>query len=238
MDIKKIIENKVEEIVKNGELEKQIENNVSKSVKSAIDSIFGSYSFKNEIEKKLKTEVDPILKNINLSAYKNIVHERAIQTIKSVVDGDLEEKAKETYKSIFMLQDKEIKISKLFEMIRQEFIDELDGGNYGEFFTLKWTEEDDGDSFHRIKIYFDKDPDEEKRNCEQYIYLSKYKDDNYEIYMLKTGHNIEIKDKLLLFKPHYLSDVERLLLNAYYNDLPIILDVDLDDIDNSLYDEN
>lgn len=234
MDIKEIIKNKTNELIESGKVEKMIEENIQSSIKKSIDSLFGGYQFQRDIEKKISEEIDPALKSIDLSAYKSMVHARAEQMIKSTLDADLAEKAVEQYKALFMLQDEEIKISEIFKLVRGDFISNSDDC-YEEYFTLIFDEEESG-SFNYLNIFFDKDPDKTNKECEYSFRLMKYGDDaEYTISRMDLDYHGEIKDKLMLFQPGYLSDFERVLLNAYYKKLPIIVDVYEDNIDTSLW---
>ena len=237
MNIENIVKNKTQNLIESGDIEKMVQENIEKSVKSAIGSLFGGYSFKSDIEKKLAEEIDPILKNIDLSAYKEVVHARAIQIIESTLDADLSEKAQEQYKKLFMIDDKEIKLSDIFEMVREYFTDDREC-SYGEYFTFIINEKDERDNFIWTEIYFDNESDQNKDDCDFFIQSLKHKDGNNRITRLKLDRFMQKQeDKLMLFRPGHLVDFERILLNMFLKDSNFIIDISEGDVNTALFDD-
>jgi hypothetical protein len=233
MNVEEIIKNKTQELIESGQIQSLIEEKIGKSVEKVIDSLFGGYSFQKDIEKKLSEEIDPLLKTIDLSAYKEIVHARAEQIIKSTLDSDLEKKASEQYNLLFCSDKKEIKLSEIIDLIIEEFRENSYDVDRECFTLVHELREERG--FYRLNIYFDKENEYEKDTCGYHFELLKYGEDgDYKISKLSMAYKDIVENRLMLFNPGYLNNFERLLLNAYLKKTKIIEDIDLDDVDTFL----
>lgn len=230
MDIKKLVEDQTTKLVESGELEKMVAENVEASIRKVIADKFGGYSFQRDLEKKLSEEIEPVLKEISFSGYRDVIIDRIKNILTGLIDSDLIDKVEKSYKDIFIPTGEPMKMSDFFNIVRKEYLDE-DGGSYEEYFSVDISDDEgESDTFRHITIKFDED--DSPRNHSNEFRMSSYKGEMFTIYNLKTEHLSYEKDNKALLKVKYLKTFERVLLNAYVNEQPIIFDID-DDIDKS-----
>lgn len=241
MDIQKIINDKTEEILTSGEVEKLIQSNIEQSINGAIKDKFGGYYFKREIEDKLSEIIDPVLKEVSLDNYKDVIIGRINNILKGFLDSDLVDKVEKSYRDIFTGDTDDIKISRVFEIIREWFKSD-DQDSYGEHFSAEIAEGNSysGDSsFEHFTIRFDEEGDKGDYDDWDYeINLCVYKGQPSNISRLKTP-NLKYggKEQGVLLRARDLSHIERFLLNAFFSERKIIMDItDSGEIDTSKYD--
>jgi len=227
MNIKKIINDKIKELFEGNEIKEKIEESIEGAIKNTIKETFSGYSFERKIKEKLEKEIDPILESVDLSAYKNIIHARVEETIKGTLDSDLAEKALNQYNLLFGSNVDKIKLSTILKSIKENFIEDDYYDSFMDNFYIEFEHEYDG-SFERINIFFDREGGTGKNNADYKFRLSRYEDGDYSIYNMELDYRNSYKDKLALFRPGYLNDFERILMNAYHNGTKIEVDVDVD----------
>ena len=159
--------------------------------------------------------------------------EKMMQIINQTCKEDLCEKIENKFKDIFLCQTKEIKLSDIYKSFRKiacESVDESDKWNRcdeGWHYKLKESEYgwlecelDYEDKHHRyssdseISFVVRKEHEDKTRG-----WISR---------VLLGGHDINKK-----FEFKHLNDVEIMLVQAVMNKIPIIIDIDEDDVDNS-----
>lgn len=74
MDIKEIVENKMDEVVKSGKIEKLIENKIEKSIEKAIEEYFRSYGdFQKDLESVLQEKMKVNLDDMEIPEYNQLI---------------------------------------------------------------------------------------------------------------------------------------------------------------------
>ena len=219
MDIKKVINDKVEELVKDDGIEKLIGEAVEKTIIKAINDTFTGYSFEREIEKKLQVDID-------FASYKELMLKQMTSVIEEIKDNNLAKECEEKFKAVFT-KNEPFKMSEIFEQFREEHMEE-DAYETGEHFGL----EIDNDRDHFIHYYFSKDKKSSKYSYENQVDIHLHEDDKGEIYSLKIDGKDCSDGK---WKFINMSKHEQQLLNAYLQKTMIEVDVqDEYDIDTSL----
>lgn len=241
MDIQKIINDKTEEVLTSGEVEKLIQSNIEQSITGAIKDKFGGYYFKREIENKLSEIIDPALKEVSLDNYKDVILGRINNILKGFLDAELVDKVEKSYRDIFTGKTEDIKISEVFEIIRDWFKSD-DQDDYGEHFSVEISEGSRGSSdssFEHYTIRFDEESDKSDYYDWDYEFkLCIYKGQPSSISSLKTP-NLKYggKEEGVLLRARDLDSIERFLLNAFFSERKIIMDVtDSGEIDTTKFD--
>jgi len=235
MDILKIVNDKVSGMLEAGAVEtliaEAIENTITKEIKGA----FSGYEFRRDIEQKLKTEIDEMLKSISFESYRGVMINQMTTIVEEMQGEKFAELARCEFESIFG-KTEPLKLSKLFEMVREDYKDD-DGASYDEYFTLAINDKrEEGKYLHGwIHIYFDEDDEKSFYSCANEIALSINSNGDGEIKRLKID-GVEYSKKQFSFG--YLSDWEKALVNAYFTKTPLIVDVTDDGyVDKSKFDE-
>jgi hypothetical protein len=226
MDIKKVINDRVEELVKDNGIEKLIGDAVEKTIIKAINDTFTGYSFENDIEKKLKIEVDACLGDIDFASYKELMLKQMTSVIEEIKDNDLAKNCEEKFKAVFA-KNEPFKLSEIFEQFRKEQMEE-DACETEEYFGL----EIDKSSDYIIRYYFGESEESHKYKYKNCIAIHLREDDKGEIFSLKIDGKDCSEGK---WKFINMSKYEQQLLNAYLQKTMIDVDVqDEDDVDTSL----
>jgi len=235
MDILKIVNDKVTEMLDEGIVEKTIAETVENTITKEIKDAFSSYSFKRDIENKLKIEVDGVLESVSFESYRTVMLNQMTSIVEGMQGEKFAEMARLEFEALFGKTDP-LKLSELFEMVRENYKDE-EGGSYEEYFTLEINDDRREDKFLNgwIHIYFDEDDDKSKYSCANKISLMINCDGHGVIKRLKVS-GVDYDEKRFSFGQ--LSNWEKALVNAYFTKTPLIIDVTDDDyVDKSKFDE-
>lgn len=238
MDIQKIVNEKVEEIISSGEIVKRIEDDIEKSIIAAIDSKLSGYSFKNDLEKQLSESIDPALKGIDLSVYGELVKQRFQNIVNQVLDNDLSEKVDKFYSDLFTSSKEPIKLSEFLEVVKESYREDNEySGSY--YLSIEFNDE-----HNWWEIGFQEDEPYSKsyhHTCDNSITLSERSGkDNNNYWLLSVSIDkcgFSLSDKKISHIGS-TSKAERMLLNAYFNNVDIIMDVEsADEVETEWYND-
>lgn len=226
MDIKKVINDRVEELVKDNGIEKLIGEAVEKTIVKAINDTFTGYSFEREIEKKLQVEVDACLRDIDFVSYRELMLKQMTSVIEEIKDNDLAKDCEEKFKAVFS-KNEPFKLSEIFEQFREAHLEE-DAYETDEHFGLEIDNEHD----HFIRYYFGESEESNKYNYKNCIAIHLHEDDKGEIFSLEIDGKDCSDGKWRFIN---MSKYEQQLLNAYLQKTMIDVDVTYEDeVDTSL----
>lgn len=233
VNITEIVQNKIDSLAADQVIEKAITETFEKTIIKAVTDALDSYDLRKTIEKKVAVEVNGVVADLDFHSYNSFMCEKMMQIVNQTCKEDLCEKIEKKFKDIFLCQTEEIKLSDIFKRFKEiacENVDEsskydrvYDGWHYKlEESDYGWLdcELDYEDRHHRYKsdsaIAFTvhKNVNDKSKGWISSVYL-----DGYEI------------NKNLTFK--HLNDVEIMLVQAVMNKIPIVIDIDEDDVDNS-----
>lgn len=237
MDIKKIINEKMDSLIESKSVETFIEESIEKTILEAIKNYLKGCELKRLLEKKLAEEIQPALENINFKTYINLFEQNMIKILSSIVDKDIIEKTKKIQDELFGYSKEPIKLSKIFEEIQNEYAeknkeDRFPVENFQVFF-----EKNEQYGWYDIGFQFEEFPSYKsagnKIDYENNFTLSKNHDkETYSILCVNSENKKLFKDSITVDKLSHLRGFEKLLFNAYVNKREIILDVTYqDDID-------
>lgn len=162
-EIKEIVNNKIESMLQDGVIEKQITDAVEKNVLSAINSAIDHYEIKGIIKDKLQSEISTELKDLSFSTYTSKIIENVCTIINQEANRDLTDKVRAFYKDLFEEPKETITVQKIVD-------------KYVEYMTSK--KDDDYESI----------PDYAKITIEKQGYYSKYY--NVKLAVPTTEHSL------------------------------------------------
>ena len=237
IDIKSIINNKINEMDKNNEVQKCIEEGIQKAIIESVKDALDGYSIKKMIRDKMKEEISQNLESLDFSSYNSFIADK----IKSIVEGtckkDLCDKIEKTFNEIFVNKRENIKLSEIIEKYRDwicENVEEYEKYDLENFYV----DFNEDNNWHWITITLSKEKNNNYNYDDTEIKFTIHRDSNDETndkfnigWIGSLYINAEKIDEKI--KISNLSDIEQLLINLYYNNTPIIIDCNEGDIDNS-----
>ena len=234
IDISKIVADKLADMEQAGIIQKKIEETLEKTILAAVTSELESYSFRSLIANQLKSAVSGVAEQCGLAAYNGFIAEKCKFIAQELLVTDISEKLQKALDDIMLKKHENIKLSDIFQRYREwvcghtDESDKWDRRNfhcsleeddkgYVKWYTCTFADHPLGCGYGRRE-----DPDIKIRFCV-------CREDNVSSIsgVFLDGHYM--KDT---FKIGTLTDFEAFVLNLYYNDTPVILDVgDVDDSD-------
>lgn len=234
IDVSKIVQDKIDSLAKKGVIEKTITETFEKTITKAVTDSLDSYKLRTTIEEKFTQEVNKVVADLDFQSYNAFMCEKMMQIINETCREDLCEKIEKKFKDIFLCQTKEIKLSEIFKKYRKiacENVDELekyDRMDEGWHYKL---EEDE--KYGWIKCELDCEDIDHRYIGDSAIAFTIHRNMKdktigkiYTLYL--DGERIDKK-----FNFRRLNDVEIMLVQATMNEIPIIIDITGDDVDNS-----
>lgn len=234
IDVSKIVQDKIDSLAKEGVIEKTITETFEKTITKAVTDSLDSYKLRTTIEEKFTQEVNKVVADLDFQSYNAFMCEKMMQIINDICREDLCEKIEKKFKDIFLCQTKEIKLSEIFKKYRKIACENVDTSE-------KWERADDGwhfkleedEKFGWINCELDYEDHQHRYKSDNNIAFTIHIDhENKSIGKIYTvyidGNNIENK-----FNFGYLNDVEIMVIQAAMNEIPIIIDITEDDVDNS-----
>lgn len=239
IDINAIVNNKLKKMEENKQIEKLLEENIEKAITKGIEGALDSYSLKRQIEDKVEKQVSEVVKDIGFTGYNGFITEKIKQITEDVCRDDIADKIQKTFNELLVVKRENIKLSEIFEEYRDymcESTDEYEKYQLENF----WIDvnEDEEYKWLTFKMAKEKPSGYSYRNEENYIEFTihrKSKNEDEEDYKKGWLGTVYVGEKNLkdTLKLGNMSKVESLIANIYYNETPIIIDVECeDDIDN------
>ncbi len=226
LDINEIVQETIASMDHEGKIKELIEQKVSSTIEGVIADSFKEYSdFGRNLKKYVDEKLNIDFRAIGLEGY----HDHIIKTISSVISanlhGESEKRLKETLGKIIVEAPKQMKLSEIIKMAREQFEEEAsEEDNRWESMTCRV--DDRNDTFFRY-ISFDKKPDKSRHGCAYRIGLHKDRDSKKWTVFTMTIDN-ESMNKSLFIGPFY--NVEKILYQMHCANSEIIIDLDDDQI--------
>ncbi len=234
IDISKIVQEKIDELASEKMVEKAITETFEKTIIKAVESSLDSYDLKRTLEKKVTEEVNKVVADIDFKSYNTFMCEKMMQIINDTCKKDLCEKIEKKFKDIFICQTTEIKLSDIFKKYKEIACENVDESE-------KWDRADDGwyykfeedETYGWINVELDYNDGSHSYRTDSNIAFTihrSHEDDTkgkiYTVYL--DGYKLEDK-----FNFGYLNEVEIMIVQAAMNEIPIIIDIEENNIDNS-----
>ena len=240
VDVNKIAQEKIAAMEESGEIEKYIEDKLKNLILDSISSALDGYELRKLIKTKIEKEVAPCVNRLDFKAYNSFICEKFRQITEEYLKEDISKKISDTFENIFMLKRESIKLSEIFEAYRRWLLEDLEENEKYELNNEFYASVKD-DTWLECAISKEV-PDK----------LTSFGGSRKDIYSCDFGFTVHktygkngvgricnvyfegssVKDVL---KVTSYNDFQSLLLNLYYNETPVILDVENEsDIDTSL----
>lgn len=233
INVTEIVQKKIDSLEEEKIIEKAITETFEKTIVKAVTDALDSYDLRRTIEKKIAEEVNRVVADLDFHSYNGFMCEKMMQIINQTCKEDLCEKIEKKFKDIFLCQTKEIKLSdiyKSFGKIACENVDESE----------KWNRCDEGwhykleeSEYGWLECELDYEEGRHRYSSDSKIAFVVHKEPKNKTRgwisrVLLDGYDINKK-----FEFRYLNDVEIMLVQAVMNRIPIVIDIDEDDVDNS-----
>lgn len=235
IDISGIIEAKLAQMEADGTIQKKIEDALEKSILSAVTSVLDSYSFTRGIRDQMAKAVNGVAEQSGLAAYNGFISQKVRQIVQEICADDLTAKLQKALEGVLLAKHEGVKLSDIFKRHREyvnEHVDMEDQYAWGRY-TAKLECRESGSFTHwnvklaerpdAIKSYShdsDEMPDIELEFCT-------YREERAaRIARLHLGGR-DIAETLRIGT---LNEVEAFVVNLYYNETKVQMDMeDADD---------
>lgn len=240
VDVNKIAQEKIAAMEESGEIKKHIEDKLHTLILDSVSSALDGYELRKLIKTKIEKEVSPCVNQLDFKAYNSFICEKFRQITEEYLKEDISKKISDTFENIFMLKRESIKLSEVFEAYRRWLLEgleeyekyELNNEFYASVKGDIWLECAISKEAPEKSTSF-LGPRKDIHSCDFGFTVYKTHDKN-EVGRIGNVYfeGSSVNDVL---KVTSYNDFQSLLLNLYYNETPVILDVkDEDDINTSL----
>lgn len=230
-EIKEIVNNKIDTMLKDGAIEKQIEDTVEKNVLSAISSAIDHYEIKNIIKDKLQAEISTELRDLSFGAYTSKIIETVCSIIEQESCKDLTDKVRAFYKDLFEEPKETIKVQEIVDKYVEYMIGKHDD-NYEsmpDYAKVSIVKQGSYSSYYDIKLsvptevhsLYSSTKTEEKNEYYFEICVSDSDIRKGNIFALYGGEDRQELNNQFSYR--YYSEFERFLLNLYLNRTKVII---------------
>lgn len=230
LNIQEIANARIAELHESGEIKKQIEAGIEKTIKEAINDATGSYTFKRELESKVAKELSVVANNIGFDGYTKHLTESLNKVISKYAKKDLAKKIEKEFSSIYLDKKESINLSEIFEAYKAYLQSEFDWEEQRSWGGIRIESENNGYLEYKVGspqkssgLYSSNkyDTDNEFKFC----LFGADRDDKKATLGCVYLNEESIKEGML---KSYLTDFEMLILNLMYNDTTVIIDCDED----------
>lgn len=233
-EIKEIVNNKIESMLQDGAIEKQITDAVEKNVLSAINSAIDHYEIKGIIKDKLQSEISTELKDLSFSAYTSKIIESVCAIIDHEKSKDLTDKVRAFYKDLFEEPKETITVQKIVDKYVEYMTSkkEDDYESMPDYAKITITKQGYYSSYYNVKLTVP--------STEHSLYSASKTNEKNEYYFefsvsadaIREGNIFSMyggEDRQSLnnqFSYRYYSEFEIFLLNLYLNRTKVIISDD------------
>lgn len=228
VNISEIVTAKLEQMERDGVIQKKIEETLEKSILDAITSELGSYSFKHTISQQVSKAISDVAANCGFSAYNGFIAERVKAIIQDMYTTDISQKVQVALDDVMLKRHESVKLSDIFCAYRKWVLENTDESDKYERqkFTHLLNVKEDG-AFTHYTCTFADHPLEDTfgyHECGDIVlkfceYGNEGKTNISRIYL----NNHDISKSLRIGT---LTEFEAFLVNLYYNKTEVIMDVD------------
>lgn len=234
IDFNEVIQKKLEQMEKDGVIQKKIEDALEKSIMNAIDDQLGSWQFKSSLGKQLEAGVSRVAADCGLSAYNTYITERAKVVVEQLASEDLAKKIQVAVEDVLVQKHENVKLSDIFRRYREYVMNAVDESEKydRQYFVSELDVRESGLFTHytcRFSEYSEWEPGE-SGNVE--IRFCCYRENETNIVSLA----IDGRDMKTALKLGCLTNFERFVTNLYLNGTKVVMDADyVDDINDNSY---
>lgn len=235
ININEIASAKIKVMEESGEIRKIIENGVEETVKKAIESACKDYEFRNEISKGILSLLGEVAKDINFSAYSNFLRDRMNTQIEKYVKNDMINLMRDSFEKTYFNMPEDIKLSDILNKYKEYIIGHLDDSDKKEWGHIDFSFEMEYSSFIKIKAGspHKKRYDHFEKGLEMCLYSHNLKENKAKISWIRFDGN-DFKTCMDLAS---LNEFEILMFNLMFTQKEIDVDIDEDFSFNSDFED-
>lgn len=231
--ISEIVTAKLEQMERDGIIQKKIEDTLEKSIMDAITSELDGYSFRHSISKQIADNINEVAANCGISAYNGFIAERVKAIIKDMYTEDISQKVQSALNDVMLKHHKDVKLSDIFNAYRKWVLENTDDSEKYERqkFTHQLDVEESGLFTHYTCTFADHQLDNTFSYHERgdvVIKFCQYKDKNRVSISNIYFNNRDISKSLRIGT---MTEFEAFVVNLFYNKTEVMMDVDNVEID-------
>lgn len=235
INISEIVTAKLEQMDRDGIVQKKIEETLEKTVLDVIAAELGSYEFRKSISDQVSQSVGEIAKNCGFSAYNGFIAERVRAIIQDMYTDDISQKIQTALDDVLLKRHENVKLSDIFQAYRKWVLENTDEAEKYERreFTCQLTEEQSGNFIHYTCTFADrrlKDTFSSHNRGDIVLRICCFADNRTSDISSIYLNDRDISKSLRIGT---LTKFEAFVVNLFYNKTKIILDVE--DVDEDSY---
>lgn len=239
LNITQIINDKVDSMLKNETLKKEIEDTVQEEIISTIRRSISNYDIRHIFENKIKNEVSEAVEQIGFKGYANLVIKNLQSAIEAQAGQAINEEVLKYFKELYMpLENTSLTVTKLFE----KYVDMAQSDDYDDdTYAFMCVEKDNSHivTYSKwVKILVSLDEEYREENSKTYeITLINIGDSENKFKIASIYEDRKYSKNLTgRVKFGFLDSFERFILSAYFNETPFeINESDFDNYEESVY---
>lgn len=226
VNISEIVSAKLEQMDRDGIVQKKIEETLEKTVLDVIASELTGYTFRKSISDQVSASISEIAKDCGFSAYNGFIAERVRAIIQDMYTDDISQKVQDALSNVMLKRHENVKLSEIFQAYREWVLKNTEESEKYErqTFTCRLDVKEDGSNFtHYICTFADHPLNDNYDRADIIlkflVYGGKGQDTILSIFL--DGRNISGTLRI-----GCLTEFEAFVVNLYYNKTKIILDAD------------
>lgn len=230
MDLNKMVMNSLSKMESEGQIQKIVDKYVAKTIESAVNDAFGSWSnFSKNLKKQVEEKLQVNFGELDLTSYNTLIMKVVKEKLDDSIATEGVKRINESIDSLLSAAKPEYKLSELVKEMSEE-VDTSDMG-YEEYHEMT-MHIDDSFSLSKI-IALDPDPDKSEYDCKYRFWVEN-----------KTGKvkNIQIREDSYITSREVhefdaraimrgLSGLEETLFKIYANGSKVIVDEESVDLE-------
>lgn len=234
IDISKIVSDKLEQMENDGVIRKAIEESLEKTIIGAVSSALSSYHFRSQIENQIDDAIGGIASNCGLSAYNGFIAEKAAEIVQNMYNNNISKKVQRALEDTLVRDYSGIKLSEIFDKYREWVKENTDSDDQYKYeqFTCSLEQHESG-SFQHLTCKFADHPISEtvyqKERGEIEVRFCRYKNEKKVRISSLWLNNHDLKGSMRIGT---LNSFESFIVNLYYNETEVEMDVENVDEDN------
>lgn len=226
LDVTGIVTNKIDNMIKDEVFKKEIEKQVENQVKGMISSSINDWEIKRKFEEKIKNEVSSAVNQISFTGYANLVIKNLKKAVEDSAEKVITEDVIKYFNDLYLPSgDKKITISELFNI----YVKEMKQKKYEDETSAYINVEKDGRTYSnwvKVLVSLNEDFGENDSRTYEIEMIQKHESTNeYTIAWVYEDRKYS-KNMTERVKFGYLDSFERLLMSAYFNETPIVINED------------
>lgn len=119
INISGIVSAKLEQMDRDGIVQKKIEETLEKTVLDVIASEPNSYAFRKSISDQVSESISEIAKDCGFSSYNGFIAERVRAIIQDMYTDDISQKVQDALNNVMLKRHDNVKLSEIFQAYRE-----------------------------------------------------------------------------------------------------------------------